>query len=1117
MAYQSSDIPYNHEKWSPIMSCGEELTIPKVGISCIVRNRLGVVLNVKEFSGVTEKQYLVTISYKDNRFPESEELLWNIEPGISILPPAALPEVDSNAMSHREIDALVRACRWNASRPYILDEGMEAIGSYPVSAPFYGTIQPDDYQLVPLLKALRMPRVNMMIADDVGLGKTIEAGLVINELLIRRRVNRILILCPASLRIQWRDEMMDKFSLPFDVVDSNSTLKLKREIGIDANPWRFHNRIIASYHYLKQALIFEQFQNALSSNDGTIQLPWDLLIVDEAHNLMPSPFGKDSDLCQMLRRLAPMFEHKIFLTATPHNGNTRCFSGLLEILDPARFRLTDELTPAEKTRVRQVVIRRMKSEINQRTNPPKFSRRNDPQPLDLDNSFGSANNHELGLIFAVEDFKQKLRSIVAQDKRRRTAGFFAIEVLGKRLLSCPMTFLESWQRCKESLRRADMEAAKEAEQELLGLSTSLSTEVTDDKEAQITEGTAASRVGAWLVNFADELAPQIAAIDTAVAELGVNMKSDVTSQTPNSDARFDLLCKLIRSKLMDGSNWRPDERLVVFTEYKTTQDYLMRRLEKEFHDKENQRITVLYGGMEDVEREIIKRRFNDESDDVRILIATDAASEGLNLQETARYLLHFDCPWNPSRLEQRNGRLDRHGQARNVSIFHFTSTDDENLRFMARMIEKIHNVREDLGSCGKIFGNGILERVVAGEKNSSTLLQDVDHALETAKKESAIPGDIDNSVSIEDLNLISKQLQVMAEELDLDDYSRHDLLQIALNGQCSPMDEDGCFKLTQPNMPSWRDTIDETVRITGKGGRKSLPKLTFSIDPFIVNKNGRKVFRCRSDIRMLHLGHPLMRRAVNVLGRRRYPGQEAVSRWTVREAVLPKGMDAIFRVHLEEMAVNELREAFHDWVRTIDYPVVDGRLQPALPHQSAFKMRQRGVMPNETCIEKARDLYEELHIDFRKLILQEEKRCNESILKKLAEEGKLRLDEEKRNFQSREGELSAMIRERTIASKTEELRRLREKMAQMEAQPLLFDDFQQEDRTRIQDDIDSVKRAIQDDQDHYDELRRQLQKERHRIVDELLPRRFSLDGNVKLYPIAVEIILPKLTESKEEN
>ena len=1091
------------------MSGKEEMTIPKVGISCVVRNRLGVVLNVKEFSGAIEKQYLVTVSYKDSGFPDTEELLWNIEPGVSILPPAALPDADSPAMPLREMDALVRACRWNASRPYVLDEGMEAIGSYPVSAPFYGTIQPDDYQLVPLLKALRMPRVSMMIADDVGLGKTIEAGLIINELLIRRRVNRILILCPASLRIQWRDEMMDKFSLPFDVVDSNSTLRLKRDVGIDANPWRFHNRIIASYHYLKQALIFEQFQNALSTNDGTIQLPWDLLIVDEAHNLMPSPFGKDSDLCQMLRRLAPMFEHKIFLTATPHNGNTRCFSGLLEILDPARFRMTDELTPAEKTRVRQVVVRRMKSEINQRTNPPKFSHRNDPQPLDLDNSFSLDSNHELSLIFAVEDFKQKLRSIVSQDKRRRTAGFFAIEVLAKRLLSCPMTFLESWQRCKESLYRADQEAALEAEQELAGLSLTLNADVTDDKEAQVAEVTAASRVGAWLVNFADELAPQISDIDAAVKELGIDLSKGVTSQTPNSDARFDLLCKLIRSKLMVGDDWRTDERLVIFTEYKTTQDYLMCRLEKVFHDHENQRITVLYGGMEDTEREIIKRRFNDENDDVRILIATDAASEGLNLQETARYLLHFDCPWNPSRLEQRNGRLDRHGQARDVSIFYFTSTDDENMRFMARMVEKIHNVREDLGSCGKIFGNGIQERVVAGQKSSDSLLNDVDRALETARKESAIPGNIDNSVSLEELDHISQQLRVLAEELDLDDSSRHDLLQIALNGQCTPLDDEGCFKLTQPNMSGWRDTIDETIRYAVKGGRKSLPKLTFSVNPFLQDKNGRKVYRNRLDVRMLHLGHPLMQRAINVLGRRRYPGQEVVSRWTVREARLPVGVEAIFRVHLEEMAVNQLREAFHNWVRTMDFPVIKGQLQTALPHHSAFHNRQKGSLPEKKRIEEARNLYDDLFSDFRKLIIQEEKRCGEAILQKLTDDGKRRLEEERKNFQSREGELSSMIRERTIASKMEELRRLKQKMEQMEDQPLLFDDFQQEEQNRIQDDIDSVKRAIQDDQDHYDELRRQLQKERTRIVEELLPRRFALDGCVKLYPIAVEIILPK--------
>lgn len=1091
------------------MPSNKELTIPQVGISCIIRNRLGVVLNVSEFSGFAEKQYLVTVSYQDSGFPETEELLWNIEPGVNLLPPAALPEPSSLPMPQRDLDALVRACRWNASRPYVLDPGMEAIGSYPVSAPFYGTIQPDDYQLVPLLKALRMPRVNLMIADDVGLGKTIEAGLIISELLIRRRVNRILILCPASLRLQWRDELADKFSLPFEVVDSDSTLKLKREVGIDANPWRFHNRIIASYHYLKQSLIFEQFQTALSSHDGTAQLPWDMLIVDEAHNLMPSPFGKDSDLCQMLRRLAPMFEHKIFLTATPHNGNTRCFSGLLEILDPARFRMTDELSQAAKTRVHQIVVRRMKSEINQCTHPPKFSRRNDPMALDLDNGFGERDNHELALIFAVEEFKKKLRTIVAQNARRRTAGFFAIEVLGKRLLSCPMTFLESWQRCHESLLQSDEATASEAEKDLASLASTANGDPQDDREAQVTAGTAAARIGAWLVNFSEALAPEIRAIDAAVEELGINLKADLTAQTPNSDARFDLLCQLIRSRLMQDKDWRPDERLVIFTEYKTTQDYLLRRLTAEFHDQENQRITVLYGGMDDTERETIKRRFNDEHDDVRILIATDAASEGLNLQETARLLLHFDCPWNPSRLEQRNGRLDRHGQARDVSIFHFTSTDDENLRFMARMVEKIHQVREDLGSCGKILGSCIQMQVVRGIASQDSLLKEMDSALSLERKTTAIPGDVDATVQPKELSAISQQLQTFAEELDLDDVSRHSLLQIAMNGQCSTLDADGCFRLTQPTMPGWRETIDEHVRHAVRGARGAVPRLTFSIAPFLLEKNGRRVFRNRPDVRMLHLGHPLMRRAMNALGRRRYPGHEAVSRWSIREEPLPPDVEAILRVHLEEMAVNRLREAFHHWVRTLDFPVIHGDIQAALPHVTAYRKRTTGSSPcSAERLAEARDLYEDLFLALRKIILQEQKRLNQVVLEKLERERRQRQEEENHNFQSREGELSALIHGRSIKAILEELQRQKERLEILKACPMLFHELQEQELHETQEKIDHASRALQDEQEHHEELRQQLQRERHRILDELLPRRYALDGEIKLYPIAVEVILP---------
>jgi SNF2 family DNA or RNA helicase len=158
----------------------------------------------------------------------------------------------------------------------------------PVSAPFHGAVQVDDYQMIPLLKALAMPRISLMIADDVGLGKTIEAGLILSEQLLRRRIQRVLILTPASLRSQWRQEMWQRFALPFDVVDRDSTQKLRRSIGIDANPWRANSRIITSYYYLRQHDVLEQFRSACRVADGSPNLPWDLLIVDEVHNWMPS-------------------------------------------------------------------------------------------------------------------------------------------------------------------------------------------------------------------------------------------------------------------------------------------------------------------------------------------------------------------------------------------------------------------------------------------------------------------------------------------------------------------------------------------------------------------------------------------------------------------------------------------------------------------------------------------------------------------------------------------------------------------------------------------------------------------------------------------------------------
>ncbi len=423
---------------------------PQPGMHATVRNRRALISSVEVAEGGADGRFhLVGIEYLDPDGVPDDTLIWEREPRARLLEPHTLPDPTRDGpMPPVEFDALVRAIRWGALVPYLDPDGREGpLRRLPLASPFQGAIQVEDYQLVPLLKAMRMPRVSLLLADDVGLGKTIEAGLILTELLLRRRIRRVLILCPASLRSQWRDEMREKFCLSFDVVDRPATHALQKRLGFDANPWRSFPRIITSYDYLKQEDVLEQFRSAWPPGRGA-HLPWDLLVVDEAHNLMPAPIGEDSDLTRMLRQLAPLFEHRLFLTATPHNGHTRSFTGLLEMLDPVRFTRTSErLADREKDRVEQVLVRRLKSEINARTSPPRFGRRDlEAIPLRVD-------PRERSLSDAFDAFRARVRGLVARSERRdQLAGSFAVEVLGKRLLSCPVALADTWARYKQGLR-----------------------------------------------------------------------------------------------------------------------------------------------------------------------------------------------------------------------------------------------------------------------------------------------------------------------------------------------------------------------------------------------------------------------------------------------------------------------------------------------------------------------------------------------------------------------------------------------------------------------------------------------------------------------------------------
>ncbi len=514
--------------------------------------------------------------------------------------------------------------------------------------------------------------------------------------------------------------------------------------------------------------------------------------------------------------------------------------------------------------------------------------------------------------------------------------------------------------------------------------------------------------------------------------------------------------------------------------------------------------------MEDEEREVVKARFNDENDPVRILLATDAASEGLNLQETARYLLHFDCPWNPSRLEQRNGRLDRHGQARDVYIFHFTSTTASDLQFLSTMIKKVNTIREDLGATGELFDRAVQSRLIHGNDEKS-VLSAMDDTID--KISNLFPGDVDASIRDIDADEAEKQLAAFAAELDLDNDSRHNVLTTAMSQYVEPMGEDGCFRILKPDLSGWKETIDETVRISRKGSNiGGMPKLTFSIDPFLVEKSGRKVFRNLPGVLMLHLGHPLMQKACSVLTRRRYPGRSAVSRLTASYGEIPAECEALAWIHFEEMAVNKLRETFHYWVRSVCFPVKNGKLADALPHLPAAKARRKTESIRQDNWDAAEEIYSDITSELRTFLFEHQKKLQKSVLAQLGIDQQAALKDENARFQSREAELSTLIREKTIASKRKELENLESRLQELPS--LLFQEFAKQEEAEINRRKAVLEQELKNDQGHYEELRVQLQRERERITKYLLPNRYTLDGDVQIYPLAVEIVLPRKEVAK---
>lgn len=683
-------------------------TVPEIGQLVIVRNRAFVVTEIIYSSlqreGIADNSnHLVKLSsVEDDALGEEFQVIWELEPGTSIREKSSLPDPDS--FDHpKRLQAFLDAVRWGA---------ISQADDRTLQSPFRSGIEVDDYQLDPVVRALTMPRVNLLIADDVGLGKTIEAGLVVQEMILRHRVRSVLIVCPSSLQVQWKEEMRDKFGLEFRIIDSESISQLRRKRGIHVNPWSHFPRIITSIDFLKRERPLRTFRETLPSGDQpTYPRAYDLLIVDEVHNVAPSGRGKyatDSMRTFAIRSLTPHFEHKIFLSATPHNGYRESFAALLELLDNQRF--TRVLTP-NRNQLDAVMVRRMKSELKLRWDGSRRFAERVVKHLEVPYTDEERQTHR-----ALQQYSELRLKQTASDGERMAAEF-VLKLLKKRLFSSPAAFGITLEKHINTV------GGTKTSNDILRDIADFTDDYADDEEYESETGEVVSSVSRILSPLSIEEKSLINQLREYAAK---------TSRRP--DCKAQTLIDWLKQTLRPGGKWN-EERVILFTEYRATQKWLFDLLAREGFVADG-RLEMIYGGMPNDQREPIKAAFQTHPGDsaVRILLATDAASEGVNLQNHCSRLIHYEIPWNPNRMEQRNGRVDRHGQkADEVHIHHFVGQGfdavrtsgkvgdlEADLEFLMRAVLKVETIREDLGKVGPVIASQVEEAMLGRRSHLDT-------------------------------------------------------------------------------------------------------------------------------------------------------------------------------------------------------------------------------------------------------------------------------------------------------------------------------------------------------------------------------------------------------------
>lgn len=579
---------------------------------------------------------------------------------------------------------------------------------------------------------LKLARVRFLLADDAGAGKTIMAGLLIRELKLRGLTERILVVCPANLAFQWQRELKEKFDEKFVIMKGAD---IRDQFGM--NQWMEQNRVITSLDLAKRPDILA----------GLRQVHWDLAIVDEAHRMSWTPPARKTARYALGELLRDSTDHMLLLTATPHKGDPANFSLFLQLLDADAYADVKSIKQAIKEQHAPFYLRRTKEAMvyfpEQLPDGNWVARKIFTKRIAHTVDF-NIDGAEFNLYREVTRFvkQQSVRAAAQTDDPRARAVGFLMSLYQRRLASSTYALRHSLEN-----RARRLTVGLKNAQELARIAPP---DLPDPSELEEMEESERDRLEQMLeaITFAGN-AEQVREEIAELQRLAENAKAVEEASGSDGEAKLTRLKDLLNEEGFFGER---DKRLLIFTEYRDTLDYLVAKL-KDWGFS----VGTIHGGMKSGSRDEPNTRLFSEQQfkdgEIQVLVATEAAGEGINLQ-CCHVLFNYDIPWNPNRLEQRMGRIHRYGQTKDCLIFNFVATNTIEGRILQRLLERLQEIRTALDDdavfnvVGEILPAAHIERVLrdyyAGKMGDADLedrlLKNVDENHFRAICENALEG-----------------------------------------------------------------------------------------------------------------------------------------------------------------------------------------------------------------------------------------------------------------------------------------------------------------------------------------------------------------------------------------